>query len=185
MNGLAKLHDVFLMIERENLDPRDQFGFRLGRMSRLWRSWLDEKMRPHGLTQARWVVMMHLNRGADGFQQKALANFIGIEGPTLVHILDNLEKQNLIERRQDKADRRGKTVHLTDEGWRIIEVLNGVAAEVRREHLAGISDEDLAHCLAVFEHIERQAGADEPDKADSVAAMAAAAKLELGTTGSD
>ncbi|MBT7756550.1 MAG: MarR family transcriptional regulator, partial [Rhodospirillaceae bacterium] len=73
------------MIERENLDPRDQFGFRLGRMSRLWRSWLDEKMRPHGLTQARWVVMMHLNRGADGFQQKALANFIGIEGPTLVH----------------------------------------------------------------------------------------------------
>ena len=41
-------------------------------------------MRPHGLTQARWVVMIHLRRGGNGFKQKALAKFVGIEGPTLV-----------------------------------------------------------------------------------------------------
>ena len=95
----------------EIVDVREQFGFRLGRLARQWRARLDEKMRPHGLTQARWVVLMHLQRGADGQLQKALAGFVGIEGPTLVHILDKLEKQSLIERRQDEADRRGKTVH--------------------------------------------------------------------------
>ncbi|NQV60661.1 MAG: winged helix DNA-binding protein [Alphaproteobacteria bacterium] len=141
----------------ENMNVREQFGFRLGRLARLWRARLDKKMRPHGLTQARWVVLMYLQRGADGQQQKALAGFVGIEGPTLVHILDKLESQGLIERRQDEADRRGKTVHLTDEGWRMIGVLDDVAVELRSEHLAGISDADLAHCLAVFDRIQLQA----------------------------
>ena len=142
------------MPDNEKFDPRDQFGFRLGRLARFWRARLDEKMRPHGLTQARWVVMVHLRRGGNGFKQKDLADFVGIEGPTLVHILDNLEKQGFIERRQDKSDRRGKTVHLTEEGWRILELLDEVVAEVRRENLAGISVSDLAHCLTVFENIE-------------------------------
>ncbi len=163
-------------ITGEFSDVREQFGFRIGRLARRWRSRVDEKMRPHGLTQARWVVMMHLRRGGDGFQQKALAKFVGIEGPTLVHILDNLEKQNLIERRQDKADRRVKTVHLTDEGWRMIEVIDDVAAEVRYEHLADISDRDLTHCLAVLERIEQHASATQTDTP---------AKMSFGTAGSD
>ena len=79
------------MPDNDKFDPRDQFGFRLGRLARFWRARLDEKMRPHGLTQARWVVMVHLRRGGNGFKQKDLADFVGIEGPTLVHILDNLE----------------------------------------------------------------------------------------------
>jgi MarR family transcriptional regulator for hemolysin len=141
----------------EIIDVREQFGFRLGRLARQWRARLDEKMRPHGLTQARWVVLMHLQRGANGQQQKALAGFVGIEGPTLVHILDKLEKQSLIERRQHEADRRGKTVHLTGKGWQMIGVLDEVASELRRKHLAGISDADLAHCLTVFDRIQRQA----------------------------
>lgn len=141
------------------INVREQFGFRLGRLARLWRARLDEKMRPHGLTQARWIVLMYLQRGADGYQQKALANLIGIEGPTLVHILDKLESLGLIERRPDETDRRGKTVHLIDKGWRMTDVLDNVAAELRSEHLAGISDADLAHCLAVFDRIQRQAEA--------------------------
>ncbi|MBC8241501.1 MAG: winged helix DNA-binding protein [Alphaproteobacteria bacterium] len=160
------------------VDVREQFGFRLGRLARQWRARLDEKMRPHGLTQARWVVLMHLQRGADGQQQKALAGFVGIEGPTLVHILDKLEKQGLIERRQDETDRRSKTVHLTDKGWRMISVLDEVAMKLRREHLAGISDADLTHCLAVFDRIQRQAVA-------AASGRDAVLELELGSAGSD
>lgn len=170
----------------ENADPREQFGFRLGRLARRWRARLDEKMRPHGLTQARWVVMLQLSRGGDGFQQKALAGFVGIEGPTLVHILDKLEKRALIERRQDKADRRGKTVHLTAEGWRMIEVIDAVAAEVRHEHLADISDGDLAHCLSVLERIEQRTMAAAADHdAKDTAERNVAAKLKFGTAESD
>jgi len=168
------------MNDREYDDLRDQFGFRLSRLARFWRSRLDEKMRPYGLTQARWNVLIHLRRGGDGFQQKTLANFVGIEGPTLVHILDNLEKQVLIERRPDPADRRGKTVHLTADGWRMIEVLDVVAADVRRENLAGIDDADLDHCLAVFSRIEAHVNDAAKDDATS--------KLKLDvqqTAGSD
>ena len=85
-----------------------------------------------------------------------------------MHILDNLEKQSLIERRQDKVDRRGKTVHLTDEGWRMIEVLDDVVAEVRSENQAGNSDADLAHCLTVFENIESHVNDVPADQSDAV-----------------
>lgn len=176
MNLMANAMDSAENGKKMNI--HDQFGFRLGRLARLWRSRLDEKMRPHGLTQARWVVLMHLQRGGDGHQQKALAKFVGIEGPTLVHILDKLEDQNLIERRQDETDRRGKTVHLTDEGWRMIGILDSVAAELRSEHLAGISDADLAHCLSVFDRIQRQAAA-------AVSEKGRVMELDLEPAGSD
>ena len=93
--------------------PRDAFGFRLGRLSRWWRGQIDERLRPQGLTQARWIVLVNLRRGGEGMQQKDLARFVGVEGPTLVRVLDYLEGENLIERRADTSDRRAKSVHLT------------------------------------------------------------------------
>jgi MarR family transcriptional regulator for hemolysin len=84
----------------------------------------------------------------------------------------------LIERRQHEADRRGKTVHLTGKGWQMIGVLDEVASELRRKHLAGISDADLAHCLTVFDRIQRQAVA-------AVLGSDAALGLGLGSAESD
>ena len=92
--------------------PRDAFGFRLGRLSRWWRGQIDERLRPQGLTQARWIVLVNLRRGGEGMQQKDLARFVGVEGPTLVRVLDYLEGENLIERRADTSDRRKEELEL-------------------------------------------------------------------------
>ena len=46
-------------------------------------------------------------------------------------LLDALETQGLIERREDEGDRRAKAVHLTGDGRTLVEGIRGVAAEVR------------------------------------------------------
>lgn len=139
-------------IEAVSLARRD-FGFRLGRLSRWWRGQLDERLKPLDLTQARWVVLVNLRRGGEGMLQKDLARFIGIEGPTLVRVLDYLEENGLIERQADMTDRRAKTVHLTDSGRRKLSDIDRLTSGFRDQLLDGISDEDLQTCISVFERI--------------------------------
>jgi len=69
---------------------------------------------------------------------------IGIEGPTLVRLLDHLEQQGLIERRGSDADRRVNVIHLTDRAKPLLDEITRIAAELRRELLADIPAGDLA-----------------------------------------
>ena len=86
-------------------------------------------------------------------QQKELARTMGIEGPSLVRLLDNLSEKKLIERRADPSDRRSKTIHLTAQAQPLLEELDQYAREVRSELFAEISDADLQTCVRVFERI--------------------------------
>jgi MarR family transcriptional regulator for hemolysin len=85
--------------------------------------------------------------------QKDLAAIIGIEGPTLVRILDSLEKRGLVERRQAKNDRRGKTVHVTAEAKPLLNRIEKTAKVLRQEILSNIPAEQLTACLTVLEQI--------------------------------
>lgn len=134
-------------------DVRDGFAIELARLARWWRARLDEKLRPTGLTQAKWVALFHLLHGGDGINQKDLAIHIGIEAPTLVRLLDSLEERGLIERQPDTTDRRAKTIHLTDAGALVLADLQDLAKELRIELLAGVSDSDLRACIRVFDTI--------------------------------
>jgi MarR family transcriptional regulator for hemolysin len=134
---------------------REEFGFRLGKLSRWWRHQLDENLKPLDLTQARWVVLLHLDRGGDGLLQKQLAEYIGVEGPSLVRTLDALEERGLIERRTSPEDRRGKTVHLTRKGRKVNSEIHDIAVSIREDLLNGISETELRACLDVFDRIRK------------------------------
>ena len=61
---------------------------------RIWRRLLDEKLRYSNQTQPRWRVLAWA-RLRPGIAQTELAARLGISGPTLVRILDNLARQKL------------------------------------------------------------------------------------------
>ncbi|OWJ65767.1 MarR family winged helix-turn-helix transcriptional regulator [Inquilinus limosus] len=146
-----------------NVSPtRDDFGFRIYLIGRLWRREVDEMLGRYGLSDATWQPLLHLFRIGEGLRQRDLADSLGIEGPSLVRLLDTLESQGLIERREDEGDRRAKAVHLTEDGRTLVEGIRGVAAEVRERLLAGVSDEDMVLCLGVLDRIERNIAAGRP-----------------------
>jgi len=75
--------------------------------------------------------------------QRKLAEQIGVEGPSLVRILDELERLGLTERRDGDTDRRTKTIHLTEKALLIIEKISYQANLLREEILDGILDQDI------------------------------------------
>ena len=133
---------------------QEQLGMAISEASRCWRAKLDERLRPLGLSQSRWMVLLHLSRRGDGVVQKALAEWLGIEGPTLVRILDRMTADGWIERRESATDRRAKTVHLTQQSWAIIQQINKVAAKLRGELLTDIPAADIETCMRVLQQIK-------------------------------
>jgi len=139
----AYIHRLLSTSTLSNMSPVEEFALELSRVSRRWRARLDERLKHTGLTQARWVTLLYLaNTGP--VSQRELAGMIGIEGPTLVRLLDHLEQQGLIERRGSDADRRVNVIHLTDRAKPLLDEITRIAAELRRELLADIPAGDLA-----------------------------------------
>ena len=140
---------------------RDQlvsiFGLVLVEMAHKWRRLLDARLRPEGLSQATWRTLFFASMATDGIQQKDLAIAIGIEGPSLVRLLDLLEGEGLLQRQISPGDRRGKIIRLTERGRSRVHEIQGVADGVRLELLDGISADQLGTCLHVFERIKRNA----------------------------
>lgn len=132
---------------------QESFAFELGRISRSWRARLDERLRDSGLTQARWQALLQLSRGGDGVTQRELAARVGVEGPTMARLLDGLEQRGLIERRAVDSDRRAYHIHLTPAAQPLLAHINRIAAELRRELLAGIPAQQLQTCTAVLREI--------------------------------
>lgn len=132
---------------------RERFGFVLSRLARSWRHHLDARLAPRGISYARWVTLVYLQRDGEGMQQRELADYMGIEAPTLVRTLDQLERLGLIERRPHPADRRAKSVHLTAAASRDLVTFSEAAASIRSELLAGIDDTELEVCYRVLERV--------------------------------
>lgn len=130
----------------------EQFAIELGRVSRQWRKRLDERLKQTGLTQARWLVLLHLSR-AGPLSQRELAEVVGIEGPTLVRLLDSLEGQGLVERRVGEDDRRVKQVHLADAARPLLAEITSIAAALRRELLAEVAEGELRAAWKVLKDI--------------------------------
>ena len=135
------------------MDQGEAVALELGRVSRRWRTRLDERLRVTGLTQARWSALLHLLRGGSCLTQRELAERVGIEGPTLVRQLDALEGQGLIERLPVEGDRRAKHVRLTEAAQPLLAEIDRIAAGLRREIFADLSKDDLKTCLKVLRSI--------------------------------
>ena len=122
---------------------REHVGITISRTARTWRTKLDERLSPLGLTQARWLVLMHLSRMGGESLQKELAFVVGVEGPTLVRVLDGLERIGLVQRLGVEGDKRARLIRLTPKADSVISDIMRIGIKLRGEALAGISDEDL------------------------------------------
>ena len=74
-----------------------------------------ERLRPLGLTPRGWAVLSALAEGGPR-PQIDLATATGTDRTVMTYLLDDLEKQDLIERARDASDRRSYQIHLTRRG---------------------------------------------------------------------
>ncbi len=124
-------------------DPRANFGIAIADVSRAWRNRLNQRLKPMGLSQAKWLVLLQLMRQREGIVQGELAGLLGIEGPTLVRLIDRLESQGMVRRTVSAEDRRRKTICLTERALPAIKRVEKAVRDLREEVLAGIPAREL------------------------------------------
>src|SRR5260370_6314463 len=103
-----------------------EIGLLITRIGRLWRREADQALAAHGLSEATAIPLVVLLRRGKCVRQCVLADEVGIEGPSLVRLIDLLQAEGLVERREDPTDRRAKMLHLTALGEIRAEELNRI-----------------------------------------------------------
>ena len=137
-------------------DP-ETFGPLLGGTARAWRMKLDQRLKPMGLSQAKWRTLLHLSRAPEPLTQSQIAERTGIEEPTLVSLLHRLEKEGWVVRKNSARDRRCKTVHLQPRTQRVINRINATALKLRHELIREISPRELQTCMRVLDEVRARA----------------------------
>jgi DNA-binding MarR family transcriptional regulator len=75
----------------------------------------DEALRPVGLTNGQFSLLMSLNRPAPA-GMGSVATLLGMDRTTLTAALKPLERRGLVTIAPDTADKRGRLLTLTPEG---------------------------------------------------------------------
>lgn len=105
---------------------------------------------------------MLLGRMEDGVRQGLLAEQLGVEGPSVVPLLDQIERAGLAERRPDPTDKRAKTIHLTGAGRALAAQAEERSTQVRAALFADIDQGDLAVATQVLEQVAHALDTSDP-----------------------
>jgi DNA-binding MarR family transcriptional regulator len=106
------------------------------------------RMHPE-LSLVSYTLLGHLEESG-GCRATDLAAHYALDKSTVSRQVTALERDGLIERRQDPDDHRVQLLHLTEAGRRILAQVTESRREAFRERLAGWPQEDLerfADCL--------------------------------------
>ncbi len=89
--------------------------FKLGLAARKLYKYYNNKYSEYGITVPQSFILFALLE-QDGQNVKDLANRLSLDSPAITGLLDRLEKEELVERKNDPEDRRALKVYLTGKG---------------------------------------------------------------------
>src|SRR5262245_3031112 len=104
---------------------------------------VSEELAPHGITYRQSMVLGWLAMEGE-LSQTELASKMMVEPPTLVGILDRMERDGWIERHNCPTDRRKNLIRPSRAAEPVWERIVECAVRVRRRATEGLSDEELA-----------------------------------------
>lgn len=132
---------------------------------RLWRKLARETVARHGVAEAGAAPLLWIGRLGGKVRQNVLADYCGMEGASLVRILDELQAQGLVVRVPDATDRRANLLELTDAGQVKRTEIEADLAAFRLRTFEGIGAQDIEAALKLFAVIKAAAGRDEESRA--------------------
>lgn len=99
----------------------------------------DEALRPVGLTNGQFSLLMSLNQ-PDPPSMGPVASLLAMDRTTLTAALKPLERRGLVRVTPDPNDRRGRLLRLTAEGKEILTSAVPIWEQTHREVEAGLRD---------------------------------------------
>ena len=103
----------------------------------------EDELAAAGGSLPTWLILLSLKSGRPE-PQRELAKAVGIQGATMTHHLDALERTGLVTRTRDPSNRRVQRVELTKEGDAAFDRLRKVAVKFDQRLRTDLSDDELA-----------------------------------------
>ncbi|NUZ06595.1 MarR family winged helix-turn-helix transcriptional regulator [Piscinibacter koreensis] len=131
-------------VERPDLaQARSRFGLLLGSVYRQWRRQVDLGFREMGLTDATRAPLLQLYVHEQPLRQKDLASNLSLDTSSLVRVLAQLQEAGLIDCGSDPADRRSKSIALTDAGRATAARIVAKSIEIENVILADLAPDEV------------------------------------------
>lgn len=111
-------------------------------------------VKEYGLSDATAHPLLLIGRLDGEPRQNTIADAMGVEGPTLVRLLDQLCSAGLVVRREDPMDRRAKVLSLTASGQTVVAKIEAELSMLRETIFANVSAADLRASLRVFQALQ-------------------------------
>jgi len=115
---------------------------------------MNEELAAHGITYRQWEVLAWLSFAGE-CPQTELAHRMHIEAPTLVGVLDRMERDGWIRRAADASDRRRKIVQPTARVEPVWAKMVECARRVRAEAIEGVGETELQTVKDVLQRVRR------------------------------
>ena len=131
----------------------ERFSDALHSTSRSWRQAVDRRLKYLGVSQASWMTIAIAAKADSPLSQSELADRLGVEGATMVAMVDRLVKAGLVVRQASSTDRRVKRVVLTPAGLAIYEKVKTEADALRRQLLAKMDGKKLLAATELLENL--------------------------------
>jgi MarR family transcriptional regulator for hemolysin len=141
-------------------DLHTRFSSALHTTARAWRLAIDARLKDLGISQAGWMTIAMVAKSDTDLSQKQLADLLGVEGPTIVAMVDRLVGAGLVRRAPSPLDRRVKLILLTEAGSALSDQVRERADVFRAGLLSGLDPQALEAATTLLETL--QARIEEP-----------------------
>lgn len=142
---------------KDRLDLQSSIGFAIKSTEKSLERVLDLELNTRcGLTGGQWKIVLVLAL-SDGLQQKKLAELVFVESPTLVPIIDRMEKEGLVQRKADPADRRTNRIFLTAKSKKLVNPITECLLDFRKSITKGLSEQEIQSARDVLNKISYNA----------------------------
>lgn len=112
----------------------------------------DARLRDLGFATAQLPVLSMLKDGV-ARSQTELARLAKVEQPTMAQLLARMERDGLIHRNPDPADRRSSLLSLTDEARAKLPAGQAVLRQGNVDMTAGLSPDEIAALVSLLRRV--------------------------------
>ena len=134
--------------------PTYRSGLLWSTANRVFRNKVADTLAKYELAMTEWALLGTLyDSQPKGVHLADIASALSVEPPLITTMVSQLEKKELVERREDVRDRRAKFIHMTKKGSELVPRIEESMQKTFAEILNNVSDEERASFIRVLESI--------------------------------
>lgn len=123
------------------MDNLKIYGYEMARVSEVYVSTLSTIMKPHGLERC-FVPLLYIAEHSGKATQKDMGEALRRDKVSVLRMVDYLSERGLVERQQDKLDRRCQILVVTKKGVNLVPLIKKGIEETNNLILKGFTPEE-------------------------------------------